>query len=294
MLNQYGASFQEEKERAEVIREAIRMRNVDCVMILLTFNYGNTKRFQNGQTPLMLAIASGLYDVVPELFKKTSDFNSSAQNTGDTALHLLINNKQLDLTQQLIQHSEVKYDIKYQGGTYPIHWACATGIPEFVQLIIHKTTADVFAKTDSLEDAIFITLKNPVYDKDPRIREKNVHNILEILEMLVRKGVDVNNCRRDGTTAIQNYYTRVGRDHDIRIVKFIFDSKLNLGLMVNAKGETLADRLENRAIYNQKLEKQMEGLHNDNSERKRNVEVDDFILQKVKAFREPKNQTPKK
>ncbi|XP_044726615.1 serine/threonine-protein phosphatase 6 regulatory ankyrin repeat subunit B-like [Chrysoperla carnea] len=203
----------EDEDRITPLFHAIENKNLKITKLLLD-NGANVKDYPE---LLNIAVKRGCTEIVELLLQHNADVNATDEN-GYTALLSTLSDFYQDfcklrtdrdpdvnikrkITKLLLNHG-ANVDAKTPGGSTPLHFAVYNGYSQVVEVLLeYNANVNVREKT---------SLETPLHKS---ARSKNV----EICEMLLNKGVDVDAGERNGLTAL-HIVTQEGSNDIVKLL----------------------------------------------------------------------------
>lgn len=209
-------------KRNKVLERSIVKKNIDCIHILLEASKNSSRNAdEKVYTPLMLAISIKQPEAVPILIKKGEDPNVFINNK--SALFIACYLKQFETIKYLSQTMTVfdlPADIKSKS---LIHYACETMNLNIIQLLIDKCPDPKFTVNRFDEHGQL----GPHYFADVFIKYLKEEEVIEILEYLKRKGLDIK--RRMKVSLLVKFVTSINREKSMKIIEWLFKNGANSG-----------------------------------------------------------------
>ncbi|EAY13564.1 ankyrin repeat protein, putative [Trichomonas vaginalis G3] len=189
LLFEYGAEYPKEILKESPIARAIKTKSMSCLLILLNHAYKTSTYLDGDLSPLMQAIANYVDDSIEPLLEFNGDPNF-VNSKGNTALLLAIRRNSLPIVQTLVKHGASVDCREFQSGSTPVHLACDKGNLEMLKFLV-DSGANIFALDAKNRPATFNTINAP----SPEL-------VVQLLEYLTEKGLDLNARDKDGTTLL--------------------------------------------------------------------------------------------
>jgi ankyrin repeat protein len=184
-----------------------------------------------GETPLLLAVAGGHRDIV-ELLLATGEVDVNVEDDeGETPLLLAVAGGHRDIVELLLATGEVDVNVEDEDGQTALMGAVEGGYKEIVKLLLVTGNVDIEAKVDGWTP-VFVAVREGHKD---------------IVELLLRAGADVNAKTDSGSTVLMEA-ARTGDEETGELL-------LNAGVDVNAKTDSgytalmvAVDRLNKKTV----------------------------------------------
>ncbi|KAH0788828.1 ankyrin repeat protein [Histomonas meleagridis] len=160
------------------VSQAVRRQNIECLRILIKKGSKET-RDQRDYTPLMLAITNYQFEAVPILLDSGEDPEYFAPD-GKSALFLSCFTDNVDVVRLLCEKMRVVDIDPQKNAKGLIHYACMSYDPEIVKIVLTKNI-----EINRMDEEGRL---GPWYLADMAKEE----DIIQILEMLVDKGLNLN------------------------------------------------------------------------------------------------------
>ncbi|KAJ4854426.1 ankyrin repeats (3 copies) domain-containing protein [Trichoderma breve] len=131
---------------------AVTEQQLDIVKALLKLDADLTSRGVSSRTPLLEAVNLENTEIFEALLEKGADIDSQDED-GNTALHLILNTRNLAFTTRLIElfENESMLDVQDASGNTPLHRAAYNGLETVVELLLQaKANPNIQSKAGKL------------------------------------------------------------------------------------------------------------------------------------------------
>jgi len=185
------------------LHSAVIKNRLDLVEVLLSRNVAASPKSNDGSTPLHLAISQNDEDIAKYLIAKGAEVN--AKNvTWSTPLHYAASSGHLNMVRLLLAN---KADVRArdQKGSTPLHDAVNSSNTDIVKLLLENGS-----EIDALNE-MGTALHVAAY------RVTAVNDNLEMVNLLIAKGVGVNVKNANGLTVLQS--ANSAQPHLIKVLK---------------------------------------------------------------------------
>lgn len=198
---------------------AARNGVIEVIKLLLDAKADVNDKSNFGQTPLHLASVYGQKDAVGLLLMRGADIRET-DKVGWTALHSAAYNGHESIVESLLQEGAL-VDAQAEDGLTALHWAARGGHTNVIQLLL-RHEADIRILTSygfsTLHLAVYsghesavrllldhgadLTLRDEFGATALHVAVKSPESTIEIVEILIRHGVELNAVNRNGETAL--------------------------------------------------------------------------------------------
>lgn len=148
-----------------LLHSAAESCNLEFLKLILNDNKFNiNQKTKCGKTLLHLAVIAGNKECINYLLEicQHNDINDS-DSEGFSALHIVINNKRLDLVKLLLENSSfnnnININIRDNSGNTPLHLACKDSYIEIVQYLLSRPKIDINSMNNSNNAPLHIAIE---------------------------------------------------------------------------------------------------------------------------------------
>jgi ankyrin repeat protein len=209
LLHDVDLTVQSAASLETALHMAIKNKRTEIALLLLAIASHNVSSLlsianKTGSTPLHVAAFIGDILLVEELLRLGSDANAT-RGDGFTALHLTCVQNHLDIAKRLVPCTDVDSESRF--GTTALHEASRRGFHKLVALLLqngadpNKEDNDQMGPLHADCSGVNVFFKKKEEDKKEDKQDEDI-NHLEVAELLIRHGANVNKLDRGGSTVL--------------------------------------------------------------------------------------------
>ncbi len=164
-------------------------------------NPNSLDEYYNHQTPLHVAVRHGNCNTIEALFESNHCDTTARDSLGQSALHVVASENQIDACQMLVYLSSnnfQEFDVVDGLGRTPLYIACSNGNTSLARILISVSNWRVLCnERKKTADGSYVNVAH-----QPPFHAAVVNNHLETVRVLLDAGVDIDQTDIDGRTAI--------------------------------------------------------------------------------------------